>query len=222
VQGSHTLKAIAANRKYLIASLIFFGAFFCVLLLRDQLLVVDLAVNSWIPTIHSEGATMIAIAVSYAFDTPCLLVASVAIGGYLFYKNYRSQSLLLLFAMGGNAAIVGFFKTLVASARPLTGLVESTGYSFPSGHTAGSIVFCGLLVYFACHHWKTTPSRISLGITALAGLIILAVGFDRLYLNIHWFSDVLGGCLLGFFWLTFVILISKLLIPTFSIKQQVS
>jgi len=205
-----TLKSIAANRQYLVLSLAFLTAFLNVLFLRANLMSFDLAANSWIPTIHSGWATLIAIAISYVFDTYSLLILSLTIAGYLFYKNYRPHSLLLLVAMGGNAAFVALFKTIVQSPRPLNGVIIDTGYSFPSGHTAGSIVFCGILACFAWNHWKTTKPR-TLLITSTV-LITTVVGFDRLYLNVHWFSDVIGGCLLGLFWLTFSILLFKLLI----------
>jgi len=207
-----TLKSITANRQYLALSLAFLITFLGVLLLRPHLLSFDLTINSWVPTIHSDWATPIAIAISYGFDTYSLLILSLAIAGYLFYKNHRPHSLLLLVAMGGNAAFVALFKTLVQSPRPLNGVIIDTGYSFPSGHTAGSIVFCGVLAYFAWQHWKTTKPRTLLIISA--AIIPSVVGFDRLYLNVHWFSDVLGGCMLGLFWLAFSILLIKLLIKS--------
>ncbi|MCW4025202.1 MAG: VTT domain-containing protein [Candidatus Bathyarchaeota archaeon] len=169
----------------------------------------DLSVNTLVPTIQSGWATTIAIGISYAFDTYSLLVVSLAIASYLFYKNYRLQSLLLLGAMGGDALLVVGFKTLVQSPRPTNMVIFDMGYSFPSGHTVGGIVFCGLLAYFAWQHWQTTrPQAV---VIALATLIASVVGFDRIYLNVHWFSDVLGGCLLGIFWLTVSILIFTLL-----------
>jgi undecaprenyl-diphosphatase len=210
VKVPHIIDAISNNWKYLVVSLSFLTAFFGVLLFRTHLLTFDFDVSYWASTIQSSWATLIATAISYAFDTYSLLIASLAIGGYLFYKNYRTQSFLLLVAMGGNAVLVALFKTLVHSSRPIEGLIVDFSYSFPSGHTAGSIVFCGLLTYFAWQHWKTTRPRTIL--TTLAVIITSVVGFDRLYLNVHWFSDVLGGCLLGLFCLTFAILIFKVLL----------
>lgn len=219
MKGPHILKVINDNRKYLVVSLAFFGAFLCVLLFRDQLLTFDLAVNCWVPTIQSGWATPIAIAISYAFDTYSLLLTSLVVAGYLFYKNYRPQSILLLVAMGGNAVFVALFKTLVHSARPLDGLILDSSYSFPSGHTAASIVFCGVLAYFAYRHWKTPKPRTLLIISAVA--IPSIVGFDRLYLGVHWFSDVLGGGLLGLFCLTLSILIFKRLIDNVTMKSNI-
>ena len=84
-----------------------------------------------------------------------------------------------------------------------------SGFSFPSGHSAGVIVFCGVLAYFAWQHWKNAWARALFvtGVVVLTGV----VGFDRLYLNVHWFSDVLGGWIFGIFWLSFSLLIFQLL-----------
>lgn|GEM_PF-126479 len=201
--------SICDNRKYLAVCLAFLAAFIAVLLLRGHLRAFDLAVNSWVPGIQTAWATTIAIGVSYVFDTYSLLAASLVIASILFYKNYRLQSLLLLGAMGGDALLVAGFKSLVQSPRPTNMLIYDSSYSFPSGHTVGSIVFLGVLAYLAYQHWKTPKPRTV--ILAVAASIVTVVCFDRIYLNIHWFSDVLGGCLLGVFWLTLCILIFKIL-----------
>ena len=111
--------------------------------------------------------------------------------------------------MGGDALIVSFVKGLVQSPRPLNGLVVDSGFSFPSGHTAGSIVFCGSLAFFAWQHWKSTRARASIGTGFVA--VTSVVGFSRIYLNVHWFSDVLGAVMLGVFWLAFAILVFQFL-----------
>jgi membrane-associated phospholipid phosphatase len=71
------------------------------------------------------------------------------------------------------------------------------------------LVFCGLLAYFAGQHWKGTKARYLLAVSSVT--ITAIVGFDRIYLNVHWFSDVLGGCMLDIFWLAFSILAFKYL-----------
>jgi membrane-associated phospholipid phosphatase len=120
---------------------------------------------------------------------------------YLFYRNYRKYSVLLLAAMGGDALIVSITKTLIQSPRPLNGLVYDAGFSFPSGHVTASIVFSGLLAYFAWQHWKSLKAKTVSG--SLVITVTSIVAFDRIYLNVHWFSDVLGGLFFGLFWLTF-------------------
>ena len=166
---------------------------------------VDVAVNLWIPSIQSGTLTFFAEAIAVIFGTTSLVIMSLAISAVLYLKNYRMHALLFLVAMGGDAVLVSAVKTLDHVARPINGILFDTSFSYPSGHSAGCIVFGGLLAYFAWRHWKSTRSRalIGVGMAAVAGV----VGFDRVYLNVHWLSDVLGGWLLGAFWLSFIILV---------------
>jgi undecaprenyl-diphosphatase len=165
-------------------------------------------VNSWAVTIQTEAFTAVAVVISIVFDTYTLLVFALAASALLFYKNYRKQSVLFLGAMGGDALLVAASKALVYSPRPANELITETGNSFPSGHVTGSIVFFGLLTYFAWQVWCSSKAKASSSVFYAA--ITIVVGFDRIYLNVHWFSDVLGGCLLGTFWLTFSILVFQL------------
>jgi membrane-associated phospholipid phosphatase len=176
-------------------------------LFRTSFNSIDNAANLWIPSIQSRALTFFAEGVAVIFDTTSLVVISLVISGVLFLKNYEAQSLLLLGAMGGDALFVSAIKAFDQVARPLNGIVVDSGFSYPSGHSAGCIVFGGVLAYFAWRRWQSTRSRalIGVGMGAVAGV----VGFDRLYLNVHWVSDVFGGWLFGAFWLFFVILVFR-------------
>lgn len=186
---------------------IFLTAFLLVLLFRASFASIDLRVNSWVPSIQSSFVTDLAIGLSDAFGTFSLLAISLGVAAILCAKKHYQEGLLLLGAMGGATLIVEVIKVLVHSARPPNGLITDLGFSFPSGHTTGSIVFCGLLACFAWQRWKKIKPRI--GIAVLTVTTTSVVGFDRIYLNVHWFSDVLGGTLLAVFWLTFSILLLK-------------
>ena len=76
--------------------------------------------------------TIIAVAIAYVFDTTSPIAISLMLAVYLFYRNYRKYSVLLLAAMGGDALIVSIIKTLIQSPRPLNGLVYDTGFLFPA------------------------------------------------------------------------------------------
>jgi len=183
----------------------FLLGFLLVTLFRTSFHSVDIAVNLWIPSIQSSTLTFFAKGVALIFDTTSLVIISLVISGVLFLKNYKAQGLLLLGAMGGDALIVSVIKTLDHVARPSNGILVNTGFSYPSGHSAGCIVFCGVLAYFAWRHWQSTRSRAFVGVGL--GVVVGVVGFDRVYLNVHWLSDVFGGWLFGAFWLSFVILV---------------
>jgi undecaprenyl-diphosphatase len=118
----------------------------------------------------------------------------------LFVLHYRRYDLLLLVAMAGDILLVGLFKTVIMSPRPLNGLIVVAGYSSPSGHTTSSVVFFGGLTYFVWKNWTSAKVK-----ALTAGLYVFTtavVGFDRIYLNVHWFSDIVGSVFLGAFWVT--------------------
>jgi len=105
-------------------------------------------VNAWAIGIQAEGLTDVVNLVSFFFDTTILLAITLSIAGLMIYKSHTGTGLLLLGAMGGDALLLSISKTVVASHRPLNGLILKQGYSFPSGHVTSTIVFFGMLTYF--------------------------------------------------------------------------
>jgi undecaprenyl-diphosphatase len=120
--------------------------------------------------------------------------------------------------LGGDALIVSVLKAIEHVTRPTNGILFDTGFSYPSGHSAGCIVFGGVLAYFAWRHWQkhAFESFNRAGIGAVVGV----VGFDRIYLNVHWMSDVFGGWLFEAFWLTFVILLFRQVQMTGKVESE--
>lgn len=100
-------------------------------------------------------------------------------------------------------------KNIFVRPRPIDyRLIEETGYSFPSGHSMASMAFYGLLIYLIYKNVKNKYLKWTL-ILVLSVLIIL-IGFSRIYLGVHYTSDVLGG---------FLISLSYLIIYTNCIKK---
>jgi undecaprenyl-diphosphatase len=177
----------------------------------------DANINSWSALIQSAPFVEMAKIIHYSFAPTSSFVASLLVAVYLFYKKYKYEALLLIGAMAANVTLVEIIKMLVHSPRPLNGILTIQGFSFPSGHVASTVVFFGLLTYFAWNHWKSSILRILWGLFSV--VIAIVVGLDRIYLNVHWFSDVLGAYLLGVFWLTFSILTFQYLAKV-GIKQE--
>lgn len=200
------------ERPLFIACLVALLGFLLVTFFRANFHSVDVGVNLWVPSIQSNSLTFFAQGVALIFDTISLVIISLVISGVLFLKNYKAHGLLLLGAMGGDALIISALKTLEHISRPTNAISFDTGFSYPSGHSAGCIVFGGVLAYFAWRHWQSRGSRVVIGVGL--GIVIGVVGFDRVYLNVHWLSDVFGGWLVGAFWLLFVILVFRHLIVT--------
>lgn len=76
-------------------------------------------------------------------------------------------------------------------------------YSFPSGHTASCVVFYGLLALFLCHFMRTNVARSV--IVASAVVLMATVGFSRMYLGVHYLSDVIAATLEGCCWMLLVL-----------------
>ncbi len=118
---------------------------------------------------------------------------------YIFRKNNR---LALDIAMVGlsSTGILFLLKDIFKRHRPLDPLVNNvTGFSFPSGHSFSSFTFFGLLIYII---WKTNIKK-SLKIAGSIFLFLLAttIAFSRVYLRVHYPSDVIAGFCLSVVWL---------------------
>jgi undecaprenyl-diphosphatase len=178
--------------------------FLLIVFLKSHFATMDASINSWSASIQSAPFVMMAEIIHYSFAPASSFIASLLVAVYLFHKKYKYEALLLVGAMAANVTMVEITRMLVYSPRPLNGILTIQGSSFPSGHVTNTVVLFSLLTYFAWNHWKSPILRILWGLFSVA--IAIIVGLDRIYLNVHWFSDVLGGYALGVFWLTFSIL----------------
>lgn len=129
-----------------------------------------------------------------------IVVISVIVLALLYIRGHRRQAALFAFSVGGAAIINLLLKTLFQRERPdlWVQLVTEKSFSFPSGHAmATSAVALSLMVIF----W---PTRWRWYVVAIAGLYMLAVGLSRLYLGVHYPSDVLGGWSVSAAWVLLV------------------
>ena len=88
-------------------------------------------------------------------------------------------------------------KMVYARPRPEMGfhLIEQSGLSFPSGHSMTGLVFYGLLIYFIAEYVKENRARKAL--MSLLAVLIVLIGFSRVYLGVHYPTDVIAGWFLG-------------------------
>lgn len=115
----------------------------------------------------------------------------------LFVIIFRNRYALFLIVSSIDCFLLTtIFKYLVARSRP-TGLklIQQGGYSFPSGHTMFAVCIYGYLFYLAITKIKNKILRYSVSILLL--LVILSIGVSRIYVGVHFASDVLAGYLLG-------------------------
>jgi membrane protein DedA with SNARE-associated domain/membrane-associated phospholipid phosphatase len=107
-----------------------------------------------------------------------------------------------LAAVAGSAVLNQLLKGLFERPRPHFEhpLLVETSYSFPSGHAMESFVVYGMLTYFAVLALRSWESRVA--VVLGAALLVMLIGFSRMYLGVHYFSDVLAGYAAGGVWLS--------------------
>ncbi len=130
-----------------------------------------------------------------------LAVFSFLFSIFLWYWRKKKYIVLLWVTLLGSQALVTISKLAVHRARPELAFYLEDSFSFPSGHATVSMAFYGFLVYVT---WKTIKSwNRKVNISFLGFVIIFFIGFSRLYLGVHYVSDVLGGYILGLLWIIF-------------------
>ncbi|ALI99652.1 phosphatase PAP2 family protein [Rufibacter tibetensis] len=126
------------------------------------------------------------------------------IGYFLFVKKHKWYSLKVPVIAVGSISLNLLLKYLFNRPRPLVPhLVDSYGLSFPSGHAMISASFYGLLIYLV---WKNVEeSHWRFLLVTLLVLLILFIGFSRVYLHVHYATDVLAGLAAGLGWVILAI-----------------
>lgn len=171
----------------------------------DGLTVVDRPVVTWLAGHRTSALNGVEIAVT-DLGGAVALVSAVAVTAVVAARRLRSwyPVLLAVAGLGGIQLLVAVIKVVIARPRPdLAGrIVEAGGYSFPSGHAASSLVGFALLAWLVCLLTTSGRVRATAWLAAAAGTA--AVGVSRVYLGVHYPSDVLGGWVLGLTWLAVV------------------
>jgi len=121
---------------------------------------------------------------------------------WLLWRRAWLQLGAWVVGVAGVGLCVRLIKHSVGRERPEVRWVLEQGYSFPSGHSAGTLVCYGLLAWLWLSMSRHAPPR---GVVPLTVAVVLSVGMSRVVLGAHYVSDVLAGWLLGLAWLSLVI-----------------
>lgn len=160
---------------------------------------IDIAVSNYFQSLQSENGLSIMNVISYFGDLWFLIFVSLIIVLVLYKRNEMKNILFYVFILVGG--LIGkLLKYVFQSPRPINPI--ETGFGFPSSHVIGSILIFGAISYFL---FKKGNKKESMFIW----IFPILIAFSRLYLNVHWFSDVLGGIFFGIFWLCLIIFYFK-------------
>jgi undecaprenyl-diphosphatase len=151
--------------------------------------------------------TMIDVTALGSFSV--LTVIGALAAGYLFAARKPGIAIFTIAALAGGGALSTFLKSLFVRARPevVEHLVGTNSTSFPSGHAMNSAIAYLTLAVLLARAETSRALRIYLVSAAIA--LTLLVGFSRLYLGVHWPSDVAAGWIVGALWAAGCSLVAK-------------
>jgi undecaprenyl-diphosphatase len=155
---------------------------------------IDQAINLNFMNNQNVFLTEISLILAILFEPVIVFIASLILFALFYLKRFNKKILFFLTSSFLAGSLILITKELFQRARP-ENLIES-GFSFPSGHTTISIIFFGGLISFFFNQMKTN-SKVFLSLISVVSVLIIS--FSRLYLGVHWFSDILGGIFFGAF-----------------------
>ena len=163
----------------------------------------DVAVLQWMGRHHTNLLTQMATELTY-LGTGSVVLTIVAVAAlFLWHTEHKHSARLLLAAVAGNILLNGMLKLVFSRPRPdvFEWQTHAVSSSFPSGHAMSATVCYGTVAYLVLrlqkHHW----SRVLTGTCAV--ILILLICATRLYLGVHYPSDVIAGILVGLAWAGF-------------------
>jgi len=131
----------------------------------------------------------------------------VLLAAFIFFMLRCKKEALFILLTSASGLISSLVKVLVNRPRPAESMVhiaqKVSNQSFPSGHMMFYIIFFGFLTVLM-FELKAIPKTIRIAVITFSMLLIFAIPFSRIYLGAHWFTDVLGGFLLGILCLYFL------------------
>jgi undecaprenyl-diphosphatase len=155
----------------------------------------------------NETTNKFMVAITFLGKHEFLIPANlILIAFFLFIKKHRWYSIKVPAIAISSLALMFVLKNLFGRPRPLIPLLEEArGLSFPSGHALMSVTFYGLIIYIIWHSIKHQGLKWTLIVFLI--ILILLIGFSRIYLRVHYPTDVMAGFATGFLWLVISIAI---------------
>jgi undecaprenyl-diphosphatase len=180
-------------------------------ILQNEIFFFDELIMDYAYSLHSPLLTSVMKGVTF-FGGEIFIGTAILVTIFLLIKTKHNKDVavfgfILISGIILNLWLKGFFER----ARPdiLKIITEST-YSFPSGHSMNSFVFFMSLSYFIFHN--TRNKKLGLILTFISVVFVLLIGFSRIYLGVHYPSDVIGGYSAGLLWFASNLLFEKVII----------
>ncbi len=177
-------------------------------LTNDPLARWDVSFARWLSGERSTVGTDIFRVFTFIGSPAAVLAIATIVCVLLYRRRQLVEAALLPVVLGGSELLNVVLKLSFHRPRPEVAFVHLDTYSFPSGHAMLSAAAYGALAYLAWNHLHARQQRLAL--TAGTIVLVALICFSRLYLGVHYLSDVLGGAAAGAFWLAVSIALQTL------------
>ena len=169
----------------------------------------DDTIRTAIRQMRSPMWTQLFLAVTKLGSTLYLVVVGCAAGIVFIFMRWFRPLLILILVMLGQAALHHGFKWLIARPRPpaLISYPTTESFSYPSGHAVASLCLYFTIAWYVAA--TTDNSAIKVIIAILTAVLVFLVGMSRIYIGIHYPTDVIAGFLAAMIWTTAVLSIDR-------------
>nr|WP_269054464.1 phosphatase PAP2 family protein [Paenibacillus tundrae] len=167
----------------------------------NQIHTFDDTLIGWIQGMESPGMTRCMQLFTWiGSEVPVVVITILAMLVLYIYLRHKRELLFLACVIAGSTLLNALIKLVFQRARPtINRIIEVSGYSFPSGHSMAAFSLYGGLAFLIWKHVPTATGRVLMII--VSAIFILTIGMSRIYLGVHYPSDVVGGYFLSGCWL---------------------
>ncbi|WP_028400717.1 phosphatase PAP2 family protein [Ectobacillus panaciterrae] len=166
----------------------------------------DTAVSEFVQSFRNETLTKWFSFISYVGSIDVYFPFVCILASYFLIRKRFLASLLVVVSLYGSRYLNDALKLWYERPRPdINTLVTATGYSFPSGHAMSAAAFLGFVAYLAITEHRLLLWQ-KIGLIVFATLLIFSIAISRVYLGVHYPSDILAGCAAGGGWMLLCVL----------------
>jgi undecaprenyl-diphosphatase len=185
-----------------VGALLLFGAVTEDVVNHEPLTTVDLQLLSWIRSHATPTGDRIAMGISTVGGPTAMAIIAIVVAIVLASRRWWITLAAWIAALAGGGALDWLLKVIIRRPRPVGAeqFLSGHSFSFPSGHSMGSLVGLGMLAYVLIAFWLPARRHRTLVVAVAFGGVLL-IGASRMYLGVHYLSDVIAGFAAGGLWL---------------------
>ncbi|MCF6205951.1 MAG: phosphatase PAP2 family protein [Sulfurovum sp.] len=188
-------------------SLLLFFSMLVIVLCNAWLIELDRWISSHMHLVRIEWLNPVVEWVTHINGLIGAAIFSVIVIAFFARRRWYADIGFFILVTAGATGLFVLVKMLVGRVRPDAAIIEVGGYSFPSGHTTMATAMAFSLYFILSE--KTQEERLRSLLLLLAFGWAVLIASTRLYLGVHWFTDVMGGFGLGLWWVTLLQLFRK-------------